>query len=121
MAHFAQINQSNIVLQVIVVSDANCLDDQFQESESDGVAFCQTLFGEDTMWKQTSYNNNIRKNFAAIGYTYDEQKDAFIAPKPYDSWLLNETTCRWESPISYPDDGSVYRWDEATTSWVLIT
>ena len=67
---------------------------------------------------QTSYNGNIRKNFAGIGYTYDLARDAFIAPKPYASWVLNETTCRWEAPTPYPDDGNSYSWDESTTSWV---
>ena len=70
--------------------------------------------------KRTSYNNNIRKNFAGIGYTYDPDRDAFIPPKPYDSWVLDEETCRWEAPVPYPDDGVMYRWDEETTDWVAV-
>lgn len=117
MAHFAQI-ENNIVKQVIVVSNADTLDENGVENEDIGIAFCSNLLGGT--WKQTSYNGKIRKNYAGIGYTYDEGRDAFIAPKPYNSWLLNESTCQWESPIPYPNDNKFYVWDEETTSWVEI-
>lgn len=116
MAHFAQLDENNVVLQVIVVSNSDCLDESGNESEAVGVAFCQSLLGGN--WKQTSYNGTIRKNYAGIGFTYDAGRDAFIAPKPYASWVLNEDTCRWDAPIPMPTEGGPYQWDEATTSWV---
>lgn len=119
MAHFAQLDDNNIVTQVIVVANDELLLDGV-ESEVKGILFCKSLFGEDTKWVQTSYNGNMRKNYAGIGYTYDAGRDAFISPKPFDSWLLNEDTCRWEAPIAYPEDGKFYTWDEATTSWVEV-
>jgi hypothetical protein len=91
------------------------------EQEAKGVAFCQSLFGVQTNWKQTSYNGNMRKNYAGIGYTYDAGRDAFIAPQPYASWVLNETTCNWNAPVAYPTDGKKYRWDEPTVSWIEVT
>jgi hypothetical protein len=100
MSHFAKV-ENGIVTQVIVAE---------QDVIDSG------LFGMG--WVQTSYNNNIRKNYAGIGYTYDEIRDAFISPQPYTSWVLNETTCRWEAPIPMPVDGKLYRWDESTTLWV---
>lgn len=100
MAHFAELDENNVVKQVIVVHNNELLDNGF-ESEAKGIAFCQSLFGGN--WKQTSYNNNIRKNFAGIGYTYDEQRDAFIPPKPEGDWILNEDTCQWEMVVT---DGS---------------
>ena len=118
MAHFAQLDENNVVLQVIVVSNSDCLDSNGQESEQAGIAFCQSLLGGN--WKQTSYNGNIRKNYAGIGYTYDQQRDAFIPPKPYASWILNEQTCLWNSPIPYPTDGKYYYWDEAAQSWIEV-
>ena len=121
MAHFAQLDENNLVTQVIVINNLDCQDSDGNESESVGIAFCQSLLGNDTNWKQTSYNGTIRKNYAGIGHTYDSDKDAFIPPQPYNSWLLNETTCQWEAPVSYPDDGEVYRWNEDTTSWELVT
>lgn len=119
MAHFARI-QGNVVQQVIVVNNSELLDTNANEQESLGVAFCQSLFGASDVWMQTSYNGNFRKNFAGFGYTYDLARDAFIAPQPYTSWVLNETTCRWEAPTPYPDDANVYSWDESTTSWVQV-
>ena len=95
MAHFAELDANNIVLRVIVVHN-NELMDNGRESEAKGVAFCQSLFGGN--WKQTSYHANFRKNYAGIGYTYDATRDAFIAPQPDPSWVLNEDTCRWEDP-----------------------
>ena len=115
MAHFAQIDANNVVLQVIVVNNSELLDDNNVEQESLGIAFCQGLFGGT--WVQTSYNGTIRKNYAGAGYTYDSTRDAFYAPQPYASWTLNETTCLWEPPTAMPDDGQRYTWNEATTSW----
>jgi hypothetical protein len=117
MAHFAELDDNNIVKQVIVVANEELLDNEV-ESEAKGIAFCQTLLGGN--WKQTSYNGNIRKNYAGIGYTYDANRDAFIAPKPFESWVLNEDTCRWDAPIPYPTDGKPYRWDEDSLSWVEL-
>ena len=120
MAHFAQLDENNIVTQVIVVSNDDIKDSEGNESELTGIAFCKSLLGPNTIWKQTSYNNSIRKNYAGIGFTYDATRDAFIAPKPYNSWILNETSCIWEAPVSYPNDGNMYAWDEETTFWVFI-
>ena len=120
MAHFAQLDENNIVTQVIVVSNEDIKDSIGNENEEVGIAFCKNLLGRDTIWKQTSYNNSIRKNYAGIGFTYDATRDAFIAPKPYNSWILNETSCIWEAPVSYPNDGNMYAWDEETTFWVFI-
>ena len=116
MSHFAQIDENNIVTQVIVIE---------QDVVDSG------LFGDPNSWIQTSYNTHggthllggtpLRKNYAGIGYTYDSTKDAFIPPKPFDSWTLNETSCLWEAPTPMPTDGKIYTWDEATTSWVEVT
>jgi len=120
MAHFAQLDEDNVVLQVIVVHDNDCKDSEGNESEAVGVAFCQSLF-PDTNWKQTSYNATIRKNYAGIGYRFDGVLDAFIAPKAFPSWLFDEVTCRWVPPTDMPDDGKLYTWDEATISWIEVT
>ena len=119
MAHFALIKDT-IVQQVVVIDNADLTNSEGNEQEALGVAFCRSLFGTDGTWMQTSYNGNIRKNFAGIGHTYDLTRNAFIAPKPYASWVLNESTCRWEAPTPYPDDGNVYSWDESTTTWVKV-
>ena len=119
MAHFAQLNDSNIVIQVIVVHNNELMLDG-QETEIKGIIFCKSLYGENTRWKQTSYNLNFRKNFAAPGYTYDESRDAFVPPKFFASWILNETTCQWEAPVPYPNDGNIYIWDEDTQLWAQI-
>jgi len=119
MAHFAQLDEHNLVLQVIVVNNETIENLSFPQSEPVGIAFCQSLFGADTIWKQTSYNNNFRVRYAGIDYIYDATLDAFIPPKPYPSWLLNTATCNWDPPIPYPNDGKRYTWDEATESWVL--
>lgn len=96
MAHFAELDANNTVLRVIVVGNDMILDEQCQESEAVGVTFCQSLFGADTRWVQTSYNGNFRKNYAGIGYTYDADRDAFIAPKPEgEGVVLDEATCQW--------------------------
>jgi hypothetical protein len=119
MAHFAKLDENNNVISVhVVVNDVITIDGN--ESEQAGIDFLTSLHGH-ALWKQTSYNGNIRKNYAGIGYTYDAGRDAFIPPKPYVSWTLNETTCQWEAPVAYPTDGKRYTWDEATTSWVEIT
>ena len=120
MAHFAELDSTNTVLRVIVVGNSDCLDSSGAESEAVGVAFCQSLFGAETRWKQTSYNNRFRKRYAGIGYTYDETLDAFIPPKPYPSWKLNSDTCDWEAPVPYPNDGNLYSWNEETLSWVPV-
>jgi hypothetical protein len=117
MAHFAKLGVGNIVQQVIVVSNDIAI------TEQAGSDFINKLYNTRDVWKQTSYNNNIRKNFAGIGYQYDQTRDAFIAPKPFNSWILNENTCRWEAPIPIPNDVSAtkqYSWNEQTLSWDLV-
>lgn len=118
MAHFARIDENNVVKQVIVVANSVINDLPFPESEPIGVEFCQSLFGGN--WLQTSYNNSFRVRFAGLDFTYDAAKDAFIRPSPYPSWILNPDTTEWEAPIPYPDDGNLYIWDEATLSWVEV-
>jgi hypothetical protein len=115
MAHFAQLDDNNIVTQVIVVANNELLLDGV-ESEVKGILFCKSLFGEDTKWKQTSYNGNIRKNYAGIGYTYDVNNDYFYAPQPYPSWTL-DADARWQAPVPMPTDDKMYSWNEATLSW----
>jgi len=115
MAHFAKI-ENGIVTQVIVVANADTSNADGVEKEYIGAAFCERLFGGE--WKQTSYNAKIRKNYAGIGYTFDEQKNAFISPKPYPSWTLVEETCQWIAPVAMPTDGKLYNWNESTLSWV---
>ena len=124
MAHFCQLDENNVVTQVIVVSNKDCADANGVEKESIGVAFCERLFGGT--WKQTSYNGNMRKNYAGIGYTYNADIDAFVPPKPFASWLLNNETAQWEAPTPMPEDAGTgdppkrYQWDEATVSWVEV-
>jgi len=144
MAHFAQI-QNGIVINVIVVNNDVLIDNTGNESEDLGIEFCKKLFGQDTQWKQTSYNTKnrkhlnggvpLRENYAIIGGSYDEQLDAFLPPKPHDSWVLNNETADWESPLGAApelteeeiDSRSFYRWDEEAyqtdniTGWVLET
>jgi hypothetical protein len=115
MAHFAILKTGNIVERVEVVSNDIAVNEQA------GINFLRTLYKDQHLpIIQTSYNNNIRKNFAGIGYQYDQQRDAFIAPKPYNSWILNEQTCQWESPVAYPTDGKRYQWNEQIQNWELI-
>ena len=118
MAHFARLDDNNVVQQVIVVANKDTADADGNELESIGVAFCQKLLGGN--WKQTSYNGNIRKNYAGIGYTYDAAIDAFVPPKPFPSWVLNNDTAQWEAPVPMPTDGKMYSWDEDTQSWVEV-
>ena len=117
MAHFAEINVDNLVLRVIVVANADTADANGVEVESIGTAFCNRLLGGT--WKQTSYNGNIRKRYAGIGYTYDAGRDAFITPQPYPSWALDANT-DWQAPVPMPTDGKRYSWDEPTLSWVEV-
>jgi len=124
MAHFAKLNENNLVLEVIVVADSDA------PTEAEGQTFLQNLYKNTITYKQTSYNTiagehklggtPFRKNYAGVGYTYDASKDAFIPPKPYNSWTLNEDTCQWEAPVAYPDDGKSYVWKEDTQTWVLF-
>jgi len=120
MSHFAKIDKDNVVIHISVVDNKDILDNSGYESEVIGIAYLQSVHGNNTnyRWKQTSYNGTFRKNYAGVGYTYDSTRDAFIAPQNYPSWILNETTCQWESPVAYPDDDKVYAWDELTTNWV---
>jgi hypothetical protein len=118
MAHFAKLDENNVVLEVHLVSNNELLQDGV-ESESKGIHFLTDWSGGYTNWKQTSYNGKIRKNYAGVGYAYDAQRDAFIPPQPFSSWVLNEETCQWYTPTAMPTDGQRYSWDEATTSWVV--
>ena len=117
MAHFAQI-ENNIVTKVIVVDNKNTSNEEGIEIEQIGIDFCSNLLGGT--WKQTSYNGRIRKNYAGVGYTYNETLDAFIAPKPFASWILDETTAQWKAPIEMPTDGKFYTWNEEILNWVEI-
>ena len=118
MAHFAEVNADGIVQRVIVVDNNDCKDAEGNESEAVGAAFCNTLLGGT--WKKTSYNGNIRKNYAGIGYTYDESRDAFIPPKPFSKWILNEDTCQWEAPVEYPEGEDRYTWNDNKGEWELF-
>ena len=135
MAHFAQLDENNVVTKVIVVSNDDTSDSNGTETESIGVAFCQKLLGASTNWKQTSYNGNFRVRYAGIGYSYNESLNAFVPPQPHASWTLDNDTADWVSPLgaapTLTDEqtaaGSYYRWDEDayqadnTTGWVLVT
>ena len=124
MAHFAKLGKGNKVVRVAVVSN------DIATTEKAGEEFLQNLHGSRDVWKQTSYNTAggvhklggtpFRKNFAGIGYTYDQTRDAFIPPKPFNSWTLNETTCRWEAPVAKPDDDNRYTWNETNQTWDLV-
>ena len=111
MAHYAFINNDNVVTEIIVGKD-----------ESDTTHNWEQYYGliRNQVCKRTSYNGNIRKNYAGVGYTYDQTRDAFIPKKPYASWILNEDTCRWEAPVALPDTENRYTWNEATTTWDLV-
>ena len=124
MAHFAKLGIGNTVERVEVISNNIAI------TEQAGIEFLQNLYKDRAVWKQTSYNTHggihkldgtpFRKNYAGIGYTYDQTRDAFIPPKTYNSWILNETTCLWEAPVAYPTDGQKYNWNETNQSWDLI-
>ena len=115
MAHFAKLGVGNIVEQVIVISN------DIATTEQARVDFINQLYNTRDVWKQTSYNNNIRKNFAGICYQYDQQRDAFIPPKPFNSWVLNENTCNWEAPVAMPttqlENNQYYSWNESIVNW----
>ena len=117
MAHFAQLDNLNMVTQVIVVHNNELIDQDGNESEELGIQFCKSLFGEQTKWVQTSYNGTFRKNFAGYGYNFDKARDAFIPPQPFLSWTLNQVTFQWEAPIPRPTDGKYYAWNEETLAW----
>jgi len=129
MASFAKIGLNSKVIEVLSVNNEVLKDSNGVEQEVNGIDFLTKLTGW-AIWKQTSYNTNagvhssgktpFRKNHAAIGYIYDEDRDAFIAPKPYQSWKLNENTCRWEAPTPMPTDGKRYNWNETNLTWDLI-
>tara|TARA_Y100001970_G_C14069474_1_gene768568 strand:+ start:401 stop:796 length:396 start_codon:yes stop_codon:yes gene_type:complete len=129
MASFAKIGLNGKVIEVQSVHNEVLHDSNGVEQENIGIDFLTKLTGW-SIWKQTSYNTiaNVhktggtpfRKNHPSVGYTYDEDRDAFIPPKLYPSWILNETTCRWDSPVAYPSDGNVYTWNETTQKWDLI-
>jgi hypothetical protein len=119
MAHFAKLDENNVVLEVLAVSNDELLQDGI-ESEAKGIQFLIDWSGGYSNWKQTSYNRRIRKNYAGIGYIYDSTRDAFIPPQPFSSWVLNEETCQWGAPTQMPTDGKFYNWGEATTSWVAV-
>jgi hypothetical protein len=129
MAHFAKIDENNIVTQVIVVANEDTSDVNGNEVEEIGVAFCKKLLGADTRWVQTSYNGNFRKRYAGVSYSYNAELDAFIPPKSFDSWILNEETADWESPVGPAPElteeeveaRSFYKWDEENQEWVLET
>ena len=124
MAHFSKLGKGNIVEKVIVISDNDA------PNEQAGVDFINNLYGTKDIWKQTSFNTYagehklggtpFRKNFAGVGFRYDQSKDAFIPPKPFDSWTLNETTCLWEAPVAKPNDNGIYNWNEQNQTWDLI-
>ena len=115
MAHFAKLDENNVVTQVVVVANKDTSDASGVEKEYIGAAFCERLLGGT--WKQTSYNGNFRKNYAGIGYTFRADIDAFVPPQPYASWTLNETTAQWEAPVAMPTEG-MWRWDEDAGEWV---
>lgn len=120
MAHFAQLDENNFVVQTVKVRN-NVIDDlPFPESEPVGIEFCQSLYGADTVWKQTSYNRNFRWRYAGIGSYYDAVNDGFLRRKPHPSWVVNPDIKDWDAPIPYPIDGGVYEWDEPSLSWVPV-
>jgi hypothetical protein len=127
MAYFAKLGTGNIVEQVISINNAVITDANGIEQEQLGVDFINNLYGTNDIWKQTSYNKTFRKNYAGIGMIYDQQRDAFIGPKPYNSWVLNESTCNWEAPIARPeltqeqiDNKNYYTWNEEILNWELM-
>ena len=124
MAHYALLDENNIVIQVITGVDEDITQTDLDGTQVGGSSEAWEQFYASQPWfnavscKRTSYNGNIRKNYAGIGYTYDEVRDAFIPPKPYNSWILNEETCLWDAPVPYPNDGNNYFWDESQNNWI---
>ena len=125
MAYFAKLGTGNIVETVISINNAVITDANGVEQEQLGVDFINKLYNTRDVWKQTSYNKTFRKNYAGIGYSYDQQRDAFIEPKPYNSWILNEDTCNWEAPVTKPttvlEDNQYYSWNESIINWEIKT
>ena len=125
MAYFAKLGTGNIIETVISINNSVITDSNGIEQEQLGVDFINKLYNTRDVWKQTSYNNNFRKNFAGIGYSYDQSRDAFIPPKPFNSWILNEDTCLWNAPVAIPtavlEDNQYYSWNEQTLSWDLLS
>lgn len=123
MAHFAQLDENNVVINVIVVHNNDCLDENGNESEQVGINFCKSLLGANTRWIQTSYNENIRYRYAGIGYTYDSELDIFKHPAPYPSWEYNTIIHEWEAPIAMPMDvplGHHCVWNEENLQWDVV-
>ena len=125
MAYFAKLGTGNIVEKVISINNSVITDSKGVEQEQLGIDFINKLYNTNDVWKQTSYNNNIRKNYAGIGYTYDSQRDAFIPSKPYNSWVLNEDTCLWNAPVAKPttelEENQYYSWNEDIINWEIKT
>jgi hypothetical protein len=120
MAHFTRLDRTNQVISVEAVNNEVITDGEGVEQEQLGIDFLTNLYDGVGWYKQTSYNGNFRKNYAGVGYTYDPTRDAFIAPKPFPSWTLNEDTCQYEAPVVHPTDDKNYEWDEETTNWKEI-
>ena len=118
MAHFAQLNEHDIVITVNVVNNSDIDDLPFPESEPVGIAYLQNLYGSETVWKQTSYSGSFRTRYAGINYAYSVGYDAFIPPQPFPSWLFDVAILDWVAPVPYPSEGGPYVWDESTLSWV---
>lgn len=120
MAHFAQLDKNNKVINVIVVNNNELLDDNGNESETKGIAFCKELFGSDTQWVQTSYNSTFRKTYAVIGGTYDATFDVFITPPPFDSWKYDYEKLEWAAPVPQPEpiEGYAWLWSDVNQDWV---
>jgi hypothetical protein len=120
MAYFAKLGTGNIIETVISINNSVITDSNGIEQENLGVDFINKLYNTRDVWKQTSYNKTFRKNYAGIGFQYDQQRDAFIPPKPFNSWVLNETTCLWEAPVAKPQDNNRYIWNESTLTWDIV-
>jgi hypothetical protein len=123
MAYFAKLGTGNIIEQVISINNSVITDANGVEQEQLGVDFINKLYNTRDVWKQTSYNNNFRKNYAGIGYSYDQARDAFIPIKPFNSWILNEQTCNWNAPVAMPttelEDNQYYSWNESIINWEI--
>ena len=117
MAYFAKLNNSNVVTAVHAVENSITTTGGSEDPQK-GIDFLKTLYNDSNTWIQTSFNGTIRKNYAGPGCTYDYSRDAFIPPKLFASWTLNESTCQWEAPVTYPDDGKFYLWNEDNKEWV---